>query len=78
MKRTFVYRFLIMLVVMVSFLCSKSIGQTLDTVYAVPYSYGFENGMSDWTTIDNNNDGRTWSTTTPLTSSLTAHGGTGY
>lgn len=78
MKRTFVYRHIIMLVVMMSFLCSKSIGQTLDTVYAVPYSYGFENGMSDWTTIDNNNDGRTWSTTTPLSSSLTAHGGTGY
>lgn len=78
MKRTFVYRHIIMLVVMISFLSSKSIGQTLDTVYAVPYSYGFENGMSDWTTIDNNNDGRTWSTTTPLTSSLTAHGGTGY
>ncbi|MCR5064198.1 MAG: choice-of-anchor J domain-containing protein [Bacteroidales bacterium] len=78
MKRTFVYRHIIMLVVMMSFLSSKSIGQTLDTVYAVPYSYGFENGMSDWTTIDNNNDGRTWSTTTPLASSITAHGGTGY
>ena len=78
MKRTFVYRHIFMFVVMMSFLSSKSIGQTLDTVYAVPSSFGFENGLGDWTTIDNNNDGRTWSTTTPLASSISAHGGSGY
>lgn len=78
MKRTFVYKLFFMLVVMMSFLSGKSIGQTFDTVYAVPYSFGFENGMGEWIAIDNNNDGHTWSTTTSLVSSITAHGGTGY
>lgn len=78
MKRTNVFKHFFVLIVMLSFLSSKSIGQTLETVYAVPYSYGFENGMGDWTTIDNNNDGHTWSTNTPLSGNITAHGGTGF
>lgn len=49
-----------------------------DTVFTIPYSYGFENGMGDWTTIDYNNDGHTWSTSTQVQSYVTAHSGTGF
>ena len=78
MKIFFVFKQMFLLVVMMLFLSFKALGQAPDTVYAIPYSFGFENSMGDWTTIDNNNDAHTWSTTTPLASSLTAHGGTGY
>ena len=39
-----------------------SFGASAQTVYSLPYSTGFESGMGDWTAIDNNADGYTWST----------------
>ena len=33
------------------------------TVYGLPYGQGFESGLGDWSVIDYNNDGHTWSTT---------------
>ena len=45
------------------------------TVYGLPYSQGFESGLGDWTAVDYNADGHTWSTATFGAGSVPGHEG---
>jgi hypothetical protein len=61
------------LVALMGLMCLSGLRAQTDTVYGLPYSQGFENGLDGWTTIDYNNDGNTWSTNPYGTSGIPAH-----
>ncbi len=43
-----------------------------------PYTQGFESGLGGWTTVDGDNDGENWFSSTGSDEDITPHGGSSY